>query len=548
MAVGDVAAGISQALSNYVQQERQRNRDAEDQQLDQHMQLIQALASRPDANPALLGQAIHDITQFQAAKGGRGARKGGMEGFMGAHELPISQFLTGFDQATRPIMGNTTEQVPGMDAQVPRQSLQMAPEAMKSGAAGIEQPPFPEPPIDHNLALTAAQVGTPMKPAMKTQPVAQAKQPYLLTPEAMAEQHSLSGAAGISANMEAEYNTLIKMGMEPEKAKLTVAEKYGLKVSTNSNKMGAGKIFTRTVNGVVDKVMGYPTMDMNGKVTVIDDNGHPMDPSYQPEETGASGQGPAYKDFTNKAGMITRVFRDGTSKEMGVFGKPQIPPRPYVYDSIATDGTVKKVAVDPFQLALETARAQAAARQAGLPFVSPQVLQKLQPDEQDFVDSTLAAMPAMNRVKQTLEQSGMKDLDDVSAWTDQRWKNFLYRMGFTPDQTQEALQQQVGYLKAMLLKAVMPGRPSQYIAQIFEQHLPDSWMTPARIYGTLNLVEQEIRERYAGIAKAKPSAYIPPYPNGPGGDMNNGREATDDEVQQFIEKLTKKPQQPQQPR
>ena len=112
MALGNFLSGLSQAFSGYVTNERTRQRQAEDTQLDEQMSLIKALIDRPDVNPALLGRALTDLTALQQAKGSRRKAKGGKDGFMGASELPISQFLQGIMGGDTPVMGRTTEAVP----------------------------------------------------------------------------------------------------------------------------------------------------------------------------------------------------------------------------------------------------------------------------------------------------------------------------------------------------------------------------------------------------------------------------------------------------
>jgi hypothetical protein len=111
MPVGQVGSGVAAGFAQYVQQERERQRKVEDDSLDMHMKMIQSLADRPDANPAMLGKAIHDILEFSNAKG-NAKLKGGTAGLLGAHELPVSQFLQGIQDGTTPIVGRTTEAHP----------------------------------------------------------------------------------------------------------------------------------------------------------------------------------------------------------------------------------------------------------------------------------------------------------------------------------------------------------------------------------------------------------------------------------------------------
>lgn len=174
MPVGAIGQGIASTFADYIGQERARNRAAEDNQINEHMSLIKALSERPDANPALLGKALHDLVDLQSAKGGKGKMKGGMEGFMGSHELPMSQFLQGIQDGTTPISGRTTENVPhvsgGMGMIGPRPSGIDLPGMEHINAPQMPQAPMPEVP----------------KVGFTPQPVAH--QPLLRDPMEMAEE------------------------------------------------------------------------------------------------------------------------------------------------------------------------------------------------------------------------------------------------------------------------------------------------------------------------------------------------------------------------
>lgn len=194
MGLGDIGRGIADAFSQHITGERQRTRQAEDQQIDTQMQLIKMLSERPDANPALLGKALHDLTELSAAKSGQRKLKPGMAGFTGATELPLSQFLSGLGTNT-PLMGNTTEAVPRPELPV-QQPAQMAPmrgNDMQGGTFGLPAPPqqgLPDDPYGEGywtgqpsgMAQRAGDMAAYVQ-GPKTRPVA--NQPLLRSPEEM---------------------------------------------------------------------------------------------------------------------------------------------------------------------------------------------------------------------------------------------------------------------------------------------------------------------------------------------------------------------------
>jgi hypothetical protein len=196
--------GMAEYLANYINSERQRTRDLEDQQLNQQHDMIKQLASRPDANPQILGQAIHDMLELSSATGGRGKQKSGMAGFMGSHELPVSQLLQTVQDHTRPLEGNTMQPaapiMPKSDAQwtptagVPQATATPSKDPAGSPIGGLPQAPIPgTPPL----------IQQTNKGAME--PVPFDKQPILRSPEEM------NAEAANKAGMTSYATTLGKM-------------------------------------------------------------------------------------------------------------------------------------------------------------------------------------------------------------------------------------------------------------------------------------------------------------------------------------------------
>src|ERR1022692_4420192 len=127
MPVGTVAGEIAASMGDQLRADRQQQRDTEDANLSYQQELIHGLISQPNANPNAIGQALHDMLDLQNAKGGKGKPAKAGAGFLGAHELPISQFLQGIQSAAagpgpRALVGPTTTTTPAPQAPVPTAS------------------------------------------------------------------------------------------------------------------------------------------------------------------------------------------------------------------------------------------------------------------------------------------------------------------------------------------------------------------------------------------------------------------------------------------
>ncbi len=222
MPIGGFGLGFSSALGDYMTQERARARKQEDDQIDYHMELIKALANRPDINqrPEIMGQAIHDMMELANAKGGKGKQSKGMAGFMGGHDLPVSQFLSGLVSGARPTVGPTEMGDPETPAEPVADTLSRLPQApmiaqpppvtpvgvptpqAPTGGKDILEAPVAMPPvsvagppeasrmISAGRGIQSDAVLNPPKPmpAMRTKPVPSAQQPYFISPEERAAQ------------------------------------------------------------------------------------------------------------------------------------------------------------------------------------------------------------------------------------------------------------------------------------------------------------------------------------------------------------------------
>ncbi len=220
------------SLVNWIEGERQRNRQQEDADLDQKIALIHDMITGPGANPARTADGIRGILELQQAKGGRqkGKRKAGIAGFMGANEEMMPDFLAQLIHKDRPYQGPTyseqTSEVkqPATVGRLPGQTDQ---QPQFSGQSVLSEPVMvPPPPLD------AAPSGGRMLGAarqMQSQPQGQVplpgalgmqttrtqlpdeQQPFMRSPEELAQEQG--NAAGIRENAIYDARNQAKIAM-----------------------------------------------------------------------------------------------------------------------------------------------------------------------------------------------------------------------------------------------------------------------------------------------------------------------------------------------
>lgn len=278
MPAGQISQGMGDYLFEYIQNERARNRQIEDADLERRSKTLQAISERPDFNPNDYGQYLHDMLELSAAGGGRGKQKKGTAGLMGSHELPLSQLLTGIQQAsagqgTRPLEGPTTESVPpptmpqveqstipqrgpigpmpGMtqprfDGQsvlnepimIPPEPIQAPPEAQNMLSAGRDLQKYGE--MSQNWAKAGGAGPHQLPPE---------RQPYFRSPQEMAQQEGQ--AAGVKAGAVdkakrvSEREAFTELGATPEEYKKAALAKL-------TGRMGSAVNKTSLENAIVD--------------------------------------------------------------------------------------------------------------------------------------------------------------------------------------------------------------------------------------------------------------------------------------------------------
>jgi hypothetical protein len=98
------------------------------------------------------------------------------------------------------------------------------------------------------------------------------------------------------------------------------------------------------------------------------------------------------------------------------------------------------------------------------------------------------------KILTALKQSG---LDRVNDPTDPRWQKFLagtLKMS-SSDLTSSDIQQRTAYVQAAILKSLMAGRPSKWIADIYMQHIPSGDMTGSKLKQVVTNVLQQTGEQ-----------------------------------------------------
>jgi hypothetical protein len=196
MGVPSILRGLTSAASDYFSAERTRQREEEDKQIEYQQKLVEMQLARPDFNPAHMSKAMEDLVALSQGKTGPRKQKGGMAGFKGATETPMSQLIQGLSRGEIPAQGPTEEQV--------------SPEGLPAmGVAGGE--------MDAQGLNPVPSVPMPAPPAVMG-PVA--NQPMFLDPETMARREGR--AAGIKteevrgAQRGADVEALRKLGMPEE--------------------------------------------------------------------------------------------------------------------------------------------------------------------------------------------------------------------------------------------------------------------------------------------------------------------------------------------
>ncbi len=115
------------------------------------------------------------------------------------------------------------------------------------------------------------------------------------------------------------------------------------------------------------------------------------------------------------------------------------------------------------------------------------------------------------KVLRELKSSG---LDTSNNPADPRWQKFMVTtLKVAPADFNKAdIQQRTAYVTAALTRGLMGGRPSQYVAQMIQQHMPQGEMTGEQLFHVMSNVMEESSGRRAeleGIQQRAPGSLGP---------------------------------------
>lgn len=523
MPVGAIGQGIASSFADYIGQERARNRAAEDAQITEHMGLIKALADRPDANPALLGKALHDLVDLQNAKGGQKKLKSGMAGFMGGHELPISQFLQGIQDGSTPIQGPTTELTGG------------------HGQAGMIQPMYNQtmhvPGVGNTSGTDISNPPVPELPDFGMQPAKH--QPLLRSPEEMAQQ--AGNLAGVKAGAEADAKKMADVHMWKSIGFSDQDIQAMLRQKASGKPIPAQIKNFMTPDGKSMTLYFHPDTS-----TFTDQYGTAVTPP-----TGARmiGVGPTdkFNFFTNDGGGVTRAqtnqFTGGTTTGVvpGVQGKTT-PDGPTGVDpntnqlvrfphrgTVGTPMTVGGLPAPPAGTGTGAVVPGATVPQVGVP---AHPMMKYNAEQTKIIDSIHQAQPMIDRTLALLQGN---DSNSFGSRFHSLGQQLEYSTGFNPsDPVYQELIPLTSFLKVFLTQPYLRGiRNMTYVHQI-QDHMPTSLDAPALIKDKLSVIQenmngimQELHSPQApsatGVGGGADIPAPPNVPNAPGAPMRHGK-------------------------
>lgn len=98
------------------------------------------------------------------------------------------------------------------------------------------------------------------------------------------------------------------------------------------------------------------------------------------------------------------------------------------------------------------------------------------------------------KVLDDLAKSGLSNSDNFADPRFQKWMATKFKVS-TNDLAQMDIQQRTAYVQAQVLKTLMSGRPSKWVADLFTQHLPQGEMTGRKLFQVMRDVMEQIGEK-----------------------------------------------------
>jgi hypothetical protein len=583
MPVGGFGLGFSGALADYMQQERARQRQQEDQQTNYQMELIKSLAARPDINdrPEIMGQAIHDLMALSQSKGGQGKLKGGMAGFMGQHELPMSQFLSGLASGARPISGPTMEPNVEQPSESTAAALTRMPAAPSTpvgqptpeaptGGTSILSAPIAMPPMSVQGPASAArmveagrgmQMDAAMNPAPPPQmrPVPSERQPYFISPEERAaragdikrseaqrdrsavlaqRKQEVSGLPGMTPHDQTRY-ILTGQDAATQLLKGQQSKKLGVMVSPDGTQ----------------RAFAVDTFDPNtGKHTLTSEDGMtPIPPDWEPLQPtmgkGAAGGSQYQQHLVQQPdGSYELIYglKDPTAtaspaQPQAGTAQPTIPPAPKQGVITAPTGVKGKLPQPPQGQVVVMANPEGQAQpyrvngtnakpinlpggQAGVKPIAPEKMSA----------QGKQALVGINVVNQMIPGL-LTDLQKMGLSNNpigQSWSLALAKRGISPGQAEESLLQTLGIADAYGLRGLMGGRPNQSLMDIVRIHLPQPGDSTQLSWDKLHTLQTQLEGVRKAIMDAE-SAKLPqanPYT----GEVKGAAPSAEQDLMNFL--------------
>jgi hypothetical protein len=398
--------------------------------------------------------------------------------------------------------------------------------------------PFGQTPTDMGMLSAGQQLSTAQQtgqhngmgipPAPSTPrrqvPVSPDQQPLFKTGEDLAKEKGTEEGMVLTAKDKAEFDSMAAL-LGPDVARQAFAQKHGLK-APQPIKTIAGRHFYKGVDGQLHEM----TLTMNpttGEVTRIDlTTGQPVPDEAVEAAAGVPGTGAGSSAGARNLTPIQQALNDKfgftdvtkatpaqlTEAGQLVFQRRMEEAAKKSQMSLGNALTVQRNAPLTYMTSTPEGDVPAAVRKgdllspkggAAIP-PPPKSSGKLNATEQEVVDTSLGLQPSIDKIKQVIQKYGLENANDLSALSGAKAGNFLREMGIAPNQVQEILQQRAGFVKAGLLRGLMGGRSSKYMAEILQKHMPSETQSPKLLYENLIQTEQEMHDRHRAVIQAHP--------------------------------------------
>lgn len=318
-----------------------------------------------------------------------------------------------------------------------------------------------------------------------------------LAPQLPMDQNVAPQAAGIlrAGGMGGQLYTPPTMG-ETETGKPFDAATANPAMNLGTEPQQADETFKRGMNALADQST-IPSQKMYLRARAMGQEKGPLDVRAFTEPNGPPGAAPKTANYMFKGQPITGIEHNGRvmyqNQDVTDQVKPYVAPVPPTVlnlqgvgpFSVPRGGTTATPITGPGGEALKPA-------DKPVPYQAAQQAASLNTAEVEGV-----------KVLKALHQSGLEDSNNPA---DPRWENFVVTtLKMAPGDFAKAdIQQRTAFVQAALTRQLMGGRPSQYVAQMIQQHLPQGQMTGQQLHHVLNNVLQQATEQRTELTQMIP--------------------------------------------